>query len=83
MFTKLFYVISKEFSNDNIVTSPFTSTLLLLLRQAPRALEGDPTEGQHLLPVGARDYQRYVAGGHQGLGISAASVRKFCGAAGT
>ncbi len=60
---------------------------MLLLRRAPRALEGDPSESQHLLGVSRedsewgqlprKDYQRCVAGGHRDLGISATSVLVF------
>ncbi len=54
---------------------------LLLLRRAPRALEGGPSERQHLLWVGLRvwekNYQMCVTGGHRGLDISAASARLF------
>ncbi len=49
------------------------------LRWAPRALEGGPSERQHLLGVGrewgAKDYQRSVAGGRRDLAISAADVQ--------
>ncbi len=53
--------------------------LLLLLRRAPRALECAPSERQHLLGIGRGSYQRCVAGGHRGSGISAASVPLFAG----
>ncbi len=33
--------------------------------------------------MGAKDYLRCVAGGHRGLGISAASVRVFAAPSGT
>ncbi len=58
--------------------------LLLLLRWAPRALEGGPSEHQHLLRIGREDldwgwldYRRYVGRGHRGSGISAVNVPLF------
>ncbi len=60
---------------------------MLLLRRTSRALDGGPSERQHLLGVGRedsewgqlprKDYQRCVAGGHRDLGISATSVLVF------
>ncbi len=57
--------------------------LLLLLRWAPRALEGGPSERQHLLGVSREDSERGegrrttkggLAGGHWDSGISVANA---------
>ncbi len=59
-------------------------SLLLVLRQEHRVLEGGPSVRQHLLGVGfedyewgPKDYQRCVAGGLRGLDISAANGLVF------
>ncbi len=50
---------------------------MLLLRRAPRVLEGGPSEQQYLLEVGCEDPEWCVTGGRRNSGISAASVPPF------